>query len=1487
MKGGGGGGVRGEREGERWRWEEEEVREYKEVKGDLGGEDTRGSERRGTRGSKKRRHAGWKDPVGDAGRGETARDGKVVEKDTRNKKIRTRRGRTEGGRRKRRNKRRGSTEGSSRRAESKTWQNEEKTSHEGRAPGEEGPKTRRKRRKTESPGKDQEDAGGQAQTRRSNVESETSTQTSVLLEIRNIKGIRSSLEAITATLDRRESNKRPPLDLLIILESFSTQEAQIELEGYTRLEGVSATRTYEVGRRKGGVEVFVRKGCRVPMQVLRTGREPTNCTTVIVGGGKPKGNLAVVAYYLAPSSEAICDVFFEGLASHVAFLQQKGYATLAGGDANAHLGLPEGRPQYVNNPDYAGACWLDWAENASHTRISPVSRSPWTCYSMQASDYKNEPSLPPGKGRSIVDHVSADEAAQSAVTSCKLNTEDHYRTDHAGLQVTVLVEGPKTPPPSKQRNYQSTSRAQLRECDPLTGKYTDLVEDRLGRWNASTRRERALWIDASYVADRIRSLEDLLITTMNEVNPSRRRSAGESSKKARPQTRQLERQRLLQRLRDSVFEILQRGGNAEADFRTYQEAMKEAGSEMAASEGKERAAQAATDSADIEAKEAAPLWDRRKRLLASRRKGVPQRIFGPGGELLSGPEAVREVERAVSAMLTPSDEHLLAPPSASFDRTVEDRHRELLEATRNTRDWQPTDEDTEAVLEYFCRAYRNHTSPGIKGLTADMVVFGGPNLREALHLMLLMTAACASTPGHWGTILLLLSLKPGRPAQDVEHSYRPVSMGELMLKGFENALKAHYQEALIKRPLHPAIMAYRKGIGTDMALFTLIGATLVGKSQGKKLFILAIDIKCAFNGVWKQLLEVLEWEEHGIEGTLWSLVRSLSENTRYRVRLQNILSKIIEQKDGLAQGPLLSPDRYNVLSSFLLTLLDDSGAGVIVQERTILGACWSDDLNLLVEESRLQKVLDAVAKFTSRLRLRVAHKKLFLIPLFVRGLQWADSGTTITQKTTEVKTTKVTIGGHPLTVKRSAKLLGRIFGQKIHQHSNYAALAKKSTAPAVGMLAWLGAFQPTASLQFAEFLYKSLVETIITSKVTTCQLSPADYEHLRATQCKVGRRATWAGKRVSQYIILRELGWTPVDVAIMMAKIGLHNRLKLLEPREYASSVLRERMAAVAEGDTKGLCFEVKQLWTQLGRPDAWDAKISNNETKKNELKGAVKNLMQRRIDAWIRTNSRTNGDYSELCDHDHYSPAWHIGNGTKLQVGLMITARAGACILRGNKTPDKRLSLADTLCKLCDQLEPETETHLLITCPYYDAWRRPLLTELHKVWSPQQSSTFTRADADQKRLFLLGARIGYGDDDMHQRRQRDLLVKNFLQSVNDHRTEKGLPDLRDAYNTQTDFTIEEAISWEADLRQELREDGKQREGNQVPSTYIHTVHTHTYIFISPHSIPTSSSLTPYLNPVIEEGRQEDGKQTDSVASIQTGGKGNGYTRRQTGNHSH
>ena len=205
-------------------------------------------------------------------------------------------------------------------------------------------------------------------------------------------------------------------------------------------------------------------------------------------------------------------------------------------------------------------------------------------------------------------------------------------------------------------------------------------------------------------------------------------------------------------------------------------------------------------------------------------------------------------------------------------------------------------------------------------------------------------------------------------------------------------------------------------------------------------------------------------------------------------------------------------------------------------------------------------------------------------------------------------------------------------------------------------------------------------------------------------------------------------------------------------------------------------------------------------------------------MEHWITSNSSMNGDYAELCDHPHEEPAWHTSNGTKLQIGLMITARAGACILRGNKTGNARQSMANTLCSLCDLMEPETEGHLLLHCTRYETWRRPLMRDLNTTWTTHQQTLFHIASDKQKKLYLLGAKMGYNDTNMRSRLQRDLLVKTYLQAVNEYRVQDlELPDLRDAFDITAEFSMEEAVRYEAELRTELGLDELGQDALQVP----------------------------------------------------------------------
>jgi hypothetical protein len=135
-------------------------------------------------------------------------------------------------------------------------------------------------------------------------------------------------------------------------------------------------------------------------------------------------------------------------------------------------------------------------------------------------------------------------------------------------------------------------------------------------------------------------------------------------------------------------------------------------------------------------------------------------------------------------------------------------------------------------------------------------------------------------------------------------------------------------------------MAYRKGVGHDMALFAATEAALHAKfkPKGKKprLYAVCIDIEQAFNGTWRELVETLEWKRFDIKGTLWSVSRSISGDMKYRVQIHGNMTEEFTQKRGYGQGPGSSPTKYNISMEPLLHALEDAGAGVSVGGENVL-----------------------------------------------------------------------------------------------------------------------------------------------------------------------------------------------------------------------------------------------------------------------------------------------------------------------------------------------------------------------------------------------------------------------------------------------------------------------------------------------------------------------------------------------------------------------
>jgi hypothetical protein len=470
---------------------------------------------------------------------------------------------------------------------------------------------------------------------------------------------------------------------------------------------------------------------------------------------------------------------------------------------------------------------------------------------------------------------------------------------------------------------------------------------------------------------------------------------------------------------------------------------------------------------------------------------------------------------------------------------------------------------------------------------------------------------------------------------------------------------------------------------------------------------------------------------------------------------------------------------------------------------------WSDDNFFLVEMKRLIPVLREAEKTMIMLKLQAKATKQFL---FVPGTGRRPKSSPCKVPDTErsdwfcnwrADHPTATFCGKPLQLRQSVLALGRLMGPALHRHPKQAVWAKRKAEGALKFLGWIGAFAESSSHKLARLMTTYLVHSVICAAVLNTHLNKEDYQELRKVPAMIARKAVWAGARVAQMVIHRELNWKLVDEVIWLAKIGLHETLKRLPAREYGSNVLSARMRAVQTGvDARGLCAETQNFWRRVGNEQAWEwTGDESKQTRKKRVKPFIAEWIQGIWEEWCYEKASENGDYDRLCPPVGHE-AEHISNGTKKQVGLMITARAGACICRGNKTADAKTTLLERTCSLCNAGVVEDEAHILLECQRYEVQRIQMIRTVRQNWSAGHWQLFSEADRRHQKLYLLGLTLPSPGVQKPERLRVDLAVKVFLEQVNELRKESfGLADFCGKAAIPTEGSIDEAYQWSEEAR--------------------------------------------------------------------------------------
>ena len=118
--------------------------------------------------------------------------------------------------------------------------------------------------------------------------------------------------------------------------------------------------------------------------------------------------------------------------------------------------------------------------------------------------------------------------------------------------------------------------------------------------------------------------------------------------------------------------------------------------------------------------------------------------------------------------------------------------------------------------------------------------------------------------------------------------------------------------------------------------------------------------------------------EIGIRGSMWRMMKNMTECARSAVMLDGEISKYVDILQGVAQGCTSSPNLFRVYINdmILIVAVEAAKQGVTVGEDTMSGLMFADDfVGILDTPEGLQKQIETALEYTRKWRVTVNVKK--------------------------------------------------------------------------------------------------------------------------------------------------------------------------------------------------------------------------------------------------------------------------------------------------------------------------------------------------------------------------------------------------------------------------------------------------------------------------------------------------------------------------------
>lgn len=277
-------------------------------------------------------------------------------------------------------------------------------------------------------------------------------------------------------------------------------------------------------------------------------------------------------------------------------------------------------------------------------------------------------------------------------------------------------------------------------------------------------------------------------------------------------------------------------------------------------------------------------------------------------------------------------------------------------------------------LQEVIRKMKNR-SPGPDNISTKMIKqLSEDNLKKLLDLYNNLWEK-GEVPDEFKRTTVVPIRKPNKNREDID-SYRPIALTSILSKTFEKIIVTRITKHITKNNLlNPYHYGFLRNRGCEEAQVTIFTKILNTRINKKKVVLISLDLKEAYDSVWPSGL-MMKMIKMGLPTEITQWTHEFIKKRKIKVRWRGTLSEERIQNRGVPQGSVISPILFTIFMHDVFENIPENTQIVV----------FADDINMIVSgntteeiKANCQEAIDSISKWCDKWKLTLQTKKSVII----------------------------------------------------------------------------------------------------------------------------------------------------------------------------------------------------------------------------------------------------------------------------------------------------------------------------------------------------------------------------------------------------------------------------------------------------------------------------------------------------------------------------